>query len=249
MGCDRNQGETLTDDEHPGGIRRSRRLALATLPALALTAGAACSKTESPGAISKKVGPPPRPSSPQEAVDILMQGNARFAARRPQVRTTADIEVLWTQVATGQEPFAMVLGCADSRLAPELVFDQFVGDIFVVREAGNIADSPTNLGSLEFGHAVLKAKALMVLGHSGCGAVRAAFENATPGGNIQAIVDRIKPGIVGAKDVDDATVRNVAAVKDRVRRASPLLAEAERSADFTIVGGIYDIKTATVRIV
>ena len=106
-------------------------------------------------------------------------------------------------------PFAMVLGCADSRLAPELVFDQFVGDIFVVREAGNIADSPTNLGSLEFGQSVLGAKALLVLGHSGCGAVKAAFENASPGGNIQAIVDRIKPGIAGAADLDDQPLRLV----------------------------------------
>lgn len=238
----------MNSNEPHGGTHRSRRFALAALPAVAL-AGVACSQAQSPEHVSKKVGPPPRPATPQEAVDLLMQGNARFASRRPQVRDTADIEILWTQVTGGQEPFAMVLGCADSRLAPELVFDQFVGDIFVVREAGNIADSPTNLGSLEFGHAVLKAKALMVLGHSKCGAVKAAFENATPGGNIQAIVDSIRPGIAGATDVDDATVRNVKAVIDRVRRRSPLLAEAERSGELMIVGGFYDIKTAGVRII
>ena len=177
-----------------------------------------------------------------------MQGNARFAAREPKVRDIADIEILWTKVATGQQPFAMVLGCADSRLAPELVFDQFVGDIFVVREAGNIADSPTNLGSLEFGQAVLKAKTLVVLGHSGCGAVKAAFENATPGNNIQAIIEGIKPGIAGAEDLDDAIVRNVKAVIERVRRGSPMLAEAERSGEFSIAGGVYDLRTATVRL-
>lgn len=236
----------MTDDDSRDGVRRSRRFALATLPVVALAA-AACSTAQSPEDLSKEVGPPPRPATPQEAIDALMAGNARFAARAPQVRDTADIEILWTQVATGQQPFAMVLGCADSRLAPELVFDQFVGDIFVVREAGNIADSPTNLGSLEFGHAVLKAKALVVLGHSGCGAVKAAFDNATPGGNIQAIVDRIKPGIAGATDVDDAIVRNVTAVIERVRSGSTLLAEAERSGALTIVGGVYDIKTAAVR--
>jgi carbonic anhydrase len=80
-----------------------------------------------------------------------------------------------------------VLGCADSRLAPEIIFDQFVGDIFVVREAGNIAVSPSNLGSLEYGQAVLKSKLLVVLGHSDCGAVNAAYPNAEPGGNIQSI--------------------------------------------------------------
>jgi carbonic anhydrase len=230
------------------GINRSRRVALAALPAV--TVGlAACSQDSSPEKISRDAGPAPRPATPQEAVDLLMQGNARFADRKPQVRDVADIEILWTQVATGQEPFAMVLGCADSRLAPELVFDQFVGDIFVVREAGNIADSPTNLGSLEFGHAVLKAKALVVLGHSACGAVKAAFEDATPGNTIQAIVDRIKPGIAGATDIDDAIVRNVKAVIDRVRRGSTLLAEAERVGALGIVGAVYDIKTATVRMV
>lgn len=236
----------MSDDDSLDNFGRSRRFALATLPVVALAA-AACSTTQSAEEVSKEVGPPPRPTTPQQAVEVLMQGNARFAARTPQVRDTADIEILWTQVATGQEPFAMVLGCADSRLAPELVFDQFVGDIFVVREAGNIADSPTNLGSLEFGHAVLKAKALVVLGHSGCGAVKAAFESASPGGNIQAIVDRIKPGIAGATDVDDAIVRNVKAVMERVRTGSPLLAEAERSGELKIAGGIYDIRTAVVR--
>jgi carbonic anhydrase len=235
----------------PNGFRRSRRFAIAALPAVALAA-AACTtapSTEVPSAeeVGKKVGPPPRPATPQQAVDVLLQGNARFAARTPQVRDVIDIEVLWTEIATGQAPFAMVLGCADSRLAPELIFDQFVGDIFVVREAGNIADSPTNLGSLEFGHAVLKAKALVVLGHSGCGAVKAAFENASPGNNIQAIVDRIKPGIAGAKDLDDAIARNVTAVIDRIRRGSALLAEAERSGELAIVGAVYDIATAAVR--
>lgn len=238
----------MSDVASPDGVGRSRRLALAALPAVALAA-AACGRTQPAEKVRRDAGPPPRPTSPQEAIDLLMQGNARFAARRPQIRDTADIEILWTQVAAGQEPFAMVLGCADSRLAPELVFDQFVGDIFVVREAGNIADSPTNLGSLEFGQSVLGAKALLVLGHSGCGAVKAAFENASPGGNIQAIVDRIKPGIAGAADLDDATIRNVRAVIDQVRRGSPPLAEAERSGRFAISGGVYDISTATVRIV
>jgi carbonic anhydrase len=178
-----------------------------------------------------------------------MAGNARFVARTPQIRDTVDIEILWSEITEGQSPFAMVLGCADSRLAPELIFDQFIGDIFVVREAGNIADSPTNLGSLEFGQAVLKAKALMVLGHSGCGAVKSAFDNATPGGNIQAIIDVITTGIAGATDLDDAIVRNVKAVTDRVRKSSPLLSEAERQGGFAIVGAVYDIDSATVRLI
>lgn len=226
----------------------SRRFVLGALPIVALTA-AACGSRPSPEEVRKAAGPPPAPATPDEAIAVLMAGNTRFARRTPQIRDVADVEVLWTEISGGQTPFAMVLGCADSRLAPELVFDQFVGDIFVVREAGNIAESPTNLGSLEYGQAVLKAKALVVLGHSGCGAVKSAYENAAPGGNIQAIIDVIKSGISGATDLDDAIVRNVRAVMTRIRTASPLLAEAERQGGMKIVGAVYDIDSATVRLI
>lgn len=94
---------------------------------------------------------------------------------------------------------------------------------------------------------MLKSKVLVVLGHSDCGAVNAAYTNAEPGANIQSIINVIKPGIAGATSLDDAIIRNVRAVKDRVRRDSTLLREAELAGDFTIVGAYYDIKTATVR--
>ena len=226
---------------------RSRRLLLGALPAAALVA--ACSSGKSADATKQAPPAPPAPASPDEAISVLMEGNARFAAGTPQIRGTAEIEEIWTTgIDTNQEPFAMVLGCADSRLAPELIFDQFVGDIFVVREAGNIAHSPTNIGSLEYGQAVLHAKALVVLGHSDCGAVNAAFQRDAPGANIQSIVDAIKPGIAGAATLDDAIARNVGAVIEHIRTNSPLLADAEKSDAFTIVGGIYDIKTARVRL-
>ena len=225
----------------------SRRQFLGALPVVAL-AVAACGSRQTAEEVRKSVGPPPEPKTPDDAIKVLAEGNARFAARTPQIRETADIELLWsTGIYANQEPFATVLGCADSRLAPELIFDQFVGDIFVVREAGNIADSPTNLGSLEYSQAVLKSKVLVVLGHSDCGAVNAAYTNAEPGANIQSIIDVIKPGIAGATSLEDAIVRNVKAVKDRVRRDSRLLREAEQAGDFKIVGAYYDIKTATVR--
>lgn len=236
-------------------VTKSRRYLLGAVPAAAL-ALAACSSNDKPapgtsstaGSTNNEAIPAaPTASTPETAIEILKDGNARFAAHQPLIRSTVTIEEVWTQIKSGQEPFAMVLGCADSRLAPELLFDQFVGDIFVVREAGNLAESPTNLGSLEFGHAVLKAKALVVLGHSGCGAVKAAFDKATPGGNIQAIVDAIAPGIVGAKDADDAIERNVQAVIATVRSRSPLLKDAEQSGALKIVGAVYDIKTAKVR--
>jgi carbonic anhydrase len=225
----------------------SRRQFLGALPVVAL-AVAACGSKRTAEEVRQSIGPPPSPKTPDEAIKVLAEGNARFAARTPQIRETADIELLWsTGIDAKQEPFATVLGCADSRLAPELIFDQFVGDIFVVREAGNIADSPTNLGSLEYSQAVLKSEVLVVLGHSDCGAVNAAYTNAEPGANIQSIIDVIKPGIVGATSLEDAIVRNVKAVKDRVRRDSRLLRDAEQAGDFKIVGAYYDIKTATVR--
>ena len=230
-------------DQH---VNRSRRYLLGAIPALALTA-AACGSNQTVEEVKQGAGPAPKPTTPDEAIRVLADGNTRFAAGTPKIRDTADIEVLWSDITTSQNPFATVLGCADSRLAPELIFDQFVGDIFVVREAGNIAESPTNLGSLEFGQAVLKSKALVVLGHSDCGAVKAAFTNATPGGNIQAIVDVIKSGITGAASLDDAIERNVRAVIDRVRKNSTLLRDAEQTGAVKIVGAVYDIKSATVR--
>ncbi len=204
----------------PTNATPSRRHLLAAVPLLALTAlnATACS---TPATETKETTEdPPRPATPDGAIAVLMEGNKRFVDRTPQVRDTADIKGIWTAAKAGQEPFASILACADSRLGPELIFDQFVGDIFVVREAGNIADSPTNLGSLEFGQAVLKSKALMVLGHSDCGAVRSALDNATE--------------------------RNVRAVIDTIRAKSTLLREAEAAGDVKIVGAVYDIKTATV---
>ena len=225
----------------------TRRIFLGALPVAALTLSA-CSTIRTSKEVIDSVGPPPRPASPDDAIQALVDGNARFATNAPQVRNTADIELLWTSgIDQKQEPFASVLGCADSRLAPEIIFDQFVGDIFVVREAGNIAVSPTNLGSLEYGQAVLKSKVLVVLGHSDCGAVNAAYTNAEPGGNIQSIVDTIKPAIAGATSLEDAITRNVRAVKDRIRKDSAMLREAEQSNDFAIVGAYYDITTAVVR--
>lgn len=223
---------------------QARRYLLAAIPGVALAAVACGSKSGSPKDFS-----PPEPDSPDAALAVLLDGNARFAARAPEIRDVAAIDTLWSSgIHKEQEPFATVLGCADSRLAPEIIFDQFVGDIFVVREAGNIAASPTNLGSLEYSHAVLRSKVLVVLGHSDCGAVKAAFTDATPGGNIQSIIDAIKPGIAGAADIDDAVVRNVRAVIAEVRQNSPLLRNAEKAGGFKIVGAVYDIKTAKVRV-
>lgn len=230
-------------------VNRTRRFLLAAIPGVALAATACGSKSDSSQTIGRGTGSQPKADTPDQALQVLMDGNARFAARTPQIRDVAEIDALWSGgISQSQQPFATVLGCADSRLAPEIIFDQFVGDVFVVREAGNIAESPTNLGSLEYSQAVLGAKIIVVLGHSDCGAVDAAFTDAEPGGNIDSIVAAIRPGIAGAPNLEDAVVRNVSAVIAYVRKNSTLLREAEKSGGFKIVGAVYDIKTAKVRL-
>ena len=108
-------------------------------------------------------------ATPDAALSLLAEGNARYAANQPRQR---DFSAGRINTALGQAPFAAILGCADSRIAPELAFDQNPGDLFVVRVAGNFV-TPEGLGSLEFGTAVLGAKVIMVLGHTSCGAVDA----------------------------------------------------------------------------
>lgn len=230
----------------PGIGRRSLlRGALAAVPVAAgLTLNLGCGNASG----SDDPGPPPQPQNPQEALQLLVDGNQRWVDQKPRVRSTAEIEQIWTDTPLGQAPFASVLGCADSRLSPELIFDQFVGDIFVVREAGNIASSPTNLGSLEFGYVALGSQLVLVLGHTSCGAVNAAFTNATPPGHIQAVVDAIKPGIAGAQSFAEATDDNVRAVMQNLRDSSEILRQAEIDGDIAIVGGVYDLATGVVRL-
>jgi carbonic anhydrase len=239
-----NDTQDLDSKECPGapramGRRTVLRGAVAALP-IAVTAGwgLGC------GGSSHAQTPPPQ--NPEEALQALVDGNKRWVDEKPLVRSTAEIERIWIHTSMTQTPFASVLGCADSRLAPELIFDQFIGDLFVVREAGNIANSPTNLGSLEFGQAVLGSKLVLVLGHTSCGAVNSAFNGETAPGNIQSIIDVITPGIAGAQSLNEAIEDNVFAVIDTIRTSSPLLRQAETDGLVAIVGGVYDISTGVV---
>jgi carbonic anhydrase len=136
--------------------------------------------------------------TPERALKQLLEGNARYVANQPRER---DFSAGRASRVQGQAPFAAILGCADSRIAPELAFDQSPGDLFVVRVAGNFV-TPDGLGSLEFGAAVLGTKLIMVLGHSSCGAVNATVAalqkgNALPG-HIAELVNAMKPGIESA---------------------------------------------------
>ena len=183
----------------------------------------------------------------------LMDGNARYvsgkSAHPDQDRARR------AEVAKGQKPFAMILSCADSRVPPEILFDQGLGDLFVVRVAGNIADSHA-LGSLEYGAQVLGARFLMVLGHEYCGAVDAAVKGGKVGGNIDSIIDVIAPAASRAKADPDKTdllnkaiSENVREVLSAINKRSPALTAMAAKGELKIVGARYDLDSGDVTLV
>lgn len=156
----------------------------------------------------------------------LVEGNKRFMAGRPEA---SDLVKLRDSLAKGQQPKVVVLACSDSRVAPELVFDKSLGDLFVVRSAGNIADA-IGVGSIEYAVERLGSSVLVVLGHTGCGAVTAACSGdkmPTPG--LQAIVDRIAPAVVQSKKTGhQASSLIESAIKENVHQsAKAILASSE----------------------
>lgn len=176
-----------------------------------------------------------------EALERLLAGNKRFASGTSEApRRDEDRR---RQQAEGQTPFAVILGCADSRVPPEILFDQGIGDLFPVRVAGNIAVDDVTLGSIEFGVAVLGCPLLLVLGHESCGAVKAAVEGGATG-YLSALVTPIVPAV--------ETVRNEAgdvvgaAVDENVRRQAGLLSETFPGV--TVVGARYDLHTGEVTV-
>lgn len=189
--------------------------------------------------------------SPEKAQQMLMEGNERFINRRTKNSTNRDIARI-RAVAKTQKPFAAILGCADSRVPAEIVFDQGFGDLFVCRVAGNIA-TPEEIGSLEFGSLVLGAKVIMVLGHERCGAVDATIKGAQVPGQIASLLDAIKPAVEETKDqtgdrLENACKANVLAQAKKLR-ASPVIAELTEAGKLKVVGGYYDLDTGTVSIV
>lgn len=189
--------------------------------------------------------------TPDQALKLLMDGNKRFVTRRREQprQDWARIE----EVAKGQNPFAAVLSCADSRIPAEIVFDQGFGDLFVCRVAGNVATSE-EIGSLEFGAAVLGTKVIMVIGHERCGAVEATLKGAQVPGQIGSLIDAIKPALSRAKNfpgsdpLAKAVKANVTLQVDRLK-ASPVLAEQITAGKLKIVGAYYDLDAGTITLV
>lgn len=194
-------------------------------------------------------GPAPTPaaSSPSQALALLKAGNARFVAGKSECGPLTARRMELTQ---GQSPFAIVLGCSDSRVPIETVFDQVPGHLFVVRLAGNFADD-NGLGSMEYGVAVLKSSLILVLGHSGCGAIDAAVkyvnEGTTVPGHIQGLVTAIAPAVKKGESVDEAIAANVKANVAAIPQRSGIIAAAVKSGQIRVVGGVYELHTGNVR--
>jgi carbonic anhydrase len=192
--------------------------------------------------------------SPQEALDILIEGNHRFANN---LTANKDLLNLVELTKNKQHPFASFLSCSDSRAPVELLFDQALGDIFSVRLAGNIA-SDKCIGSLEFSTKYLGSKLIVVMGHSSCGAVKAACDDFKDG-HIGEIINMIKPAIRHEKTVtEDRTSKNEDFVEkicelnvryqiDQIIRTSDIVQDMLTAKEIGVVGGVYDLNLGTVR--
>jgi carbonic anhydrase len=162
--------------------------------------------------------------------------------------------------AAGQAPAAIIVGCADSRVAPELIFDQGVGDLFVVRVAGNVVSGagPLVKGSIEYGVAELGARLIMVLGHSQCGAVKAAIEHIDSNdklpGSIGELVELVKPAVIAARGKPGDKLTNVIRANvercvARLKGLDPIVAKLAQKGELKIVGATYELKTGVVEVV
>ena len=196
--------------------------------------------------------PPQNAISPDVALQRLLKGNALYAANKLDAK---DFSVGRAARAKAQYPIAAILGCADSRVAPELVFDQGPGDLFVVRVAGNYL-SGDSLASLEYAVGVLKVPLIVVLGHTECGAVKATISEikqpAPLPGHIWDIVDAVRPGIAKAVEAggSDVLVNAIGANVDynvaRITSAQPVISKAVSEGSVKVVGGVYQLATGKV---
>ena len=193
--------------------------------------------------------------TPKSALKLLKEGNQRFVQ---QNQTARDLIEQVKQTTSGQYPFATILSCIDSRVSAELVFDQGVGDIFSARVAGNIVNEDI-LGSIEFACKLAGTKIIVVLGHTACGAVKGACDDAKMG-NLTILLSKIKPAVEAITEPEDPNLRNsknadfVNAVAeknvyltiDNLREKSPVLAEMEENGEIMVVGAMYDIADGKV---
>jgi carbonic anhydrase len=183
--------------------------------------------------------------SPDAALQELVAGNQRFAANG-LTSIEHDLAILKEHTVEKQEPFAGVLSCADSRVPVELVFDQTIGHIFVTRVAGNIV-TPEIVASLEYGVAVLGIKVLVVLGHSSCGAVKAAMKAESVPGQISTLYLQLHRAVEeSGGNVDKAIEANTKIQAQLLRASSPVIRDAVKGGTLKVASGVYDLATGKV---
>ncbi len=189
----------------------------------------------------------------EEAVKKLLEGNRRYVTEKNSaVHRTAKRRA---EVAAGQHPFAVIIGCSDSRVPPEILFDQGLGDLFVIRTAGNVVDDIA-IGSIEYSVEHLGTQLIMVLGHERCGAVDATMKGGAVAGKLKSVVDAIQPAVDKAKSKGQVThdcdllcssvKSNARMVAEKLRTASPVLAEAFENGLLKVVGAYYDLDSGVV---
>jgi carbonic anhydrase len=186
--------------------------------------------------------------TPDQALEKLMEGNKHYASSHSQhphqnARRRHELE-------KDQHPFACILSCSDSRVPPEIVFDEGLGDLFVVRVAGHIVDNAVT-GSIEYAVEHLGTKLVLVLGHERCGAVQATLGGGEPGTHIQSLVEAISPAVTDAKKkpgepLANAVRANVQLVVQQLRQSGPILADQVRDHRIRIVGAVYELDSGSV---
>ena len=192
--------------------------------------------------------------TPSQAIEILKQGNVRFTSGST---TSRDYQSQVSQTAGGQYPIAAVVSCIDSRIPTEIVFDQGIGDIFNARIAGNFVNEDI-LGSLEFACKVAGAKAIVVMGHTSCGAIKGACDKAELG-NLTQMLEKIMPAVdaintpegadrssANAEFVDAVAAKNVELTLAKIKENSPVLEEMIEANEIEIVGAMYDVASGKV---
>jgi carbonic anhydrase len=187
-----------------------------------------------------------------EALARLREGNRRFVTNVRSLDTLLS-HTRRADLLTGQQPFAIILGCSDSRVPPEVIFDQGLGDLFVVRVAGNVADD-IGIASIEYAVEHLGSRLIVVLGHERCGAVTAAVKGGELPGHLPTLMTALKPAVDKSKGaagdaVDNAMLANVELTAAQLRESKPLLAEMMEKGEIKIVGARYDLDTGAVELI
>ncbi len=186
---------------------------------------------------------------PDQALTLLKEGNLRFVNGHP-TKPRQDVNRI-KEIASAQSPFATIVGCSDSRVPNEIIFDQGLGDLFIVRTAGQVS-TYASWGSIEFAEEILGTKLIVVLGHTKCGAVNAAVNLPEVPGHIVTLINAIKPAVekakkIGSTDVLDLAIReNIMMQVEQLKGLEPVLAKRVREGSIKIIGALYDLNSGKI---